>query len=233
MTSAVLRDLEAAILAHDLRRTSRSRARPTDGDISYARDGDVHTAYRTFGAGPVDVLLVNPGFIPIDAFLDEPHLAGSIGKLAEGRRVIAFDRRGIGLSDRDIGRPISVDDWVDDALAVLDACGARQPHVFANADGCLVALVLGARHPDRISSLTLVSPSVAGDPEYRAWWVRVGRRSASPRTAADLVAMMTAVDVRHLVPSIVTPTLMLVRRGCPSYDAGHGVYLAGIFPTQP
>jgi DNA-binding SARP family transcriptional activator/pimeloyl-ACP methyl ester carboxylesterase len=270
-----LRTLEAAILAHD-EVLAAPTATPTPvpghlGDVGYALSGHTHVAYRSFGTGDTPVLLVNPGLLSVDGLLDEPHLAAGIGRLAgDRRRVVAFDPRAIGLSDRT--QPpdtVTIDDWVLDALAVLDAARMDAVHLFAGGHGGLLALMLAARHPGRVRSLTLVnafarftraedyphgidaesftaiqasfqstapgpradilsliSPSVASDPAYREWWNATGRRAASPAAATALVAMMTRLDVRPVLPAIAGPCLVVIRHGCPLYDAGHGDYLA-------
>jgi DNA-binding SARP family transcriptional activator len=158
-----LRSLEAAILAHDdlaLAGREPTRTAPTTrlDDIAYARAGETHIAHRTFGTGETPVLLLNPGLISIDTLLDEPHMASAIGRLADRRRVIAFDPRGIGLSDRtQPPETITIDDWVADAVAVLDANGVDSAHVFASGHGGLVAMTFAARHGDRVRSLTMVN----------------------------------------------------------------------------
>ena len=270
-----LRDLESAILAHDeaLAGTAIPArvAFPTRfSDIGYPRAGSTHVAYRCFGTEGAPVLLVNPGMISIDALLDEPHLANGIARLADQRQVVSFDPRGIGLSDRtQPPETITLDDWVDDATAVLDRLGIEATHVFTSGAGGLIALSVAARHPERVrsltlinpfvrfttgdgyphgmpsdtwraiqrgmqspdptpgvDSLTLVSPSVAADPDYRAWWDNAGRRAASPATAATLVSTIAGVDLRHLLPQVTAPSLVVVRRGCPAYDPGHGEFVA-------
>ncbi|MGE3287431.1 MAG: alpha/beta fold hydrolase [Pseudonocardia sp.] len=158
-----LRSAHAAVLAQQLPRPLPARA-PTAPAVAadvprYARSGGVHVAYGIFGSAgpeaPVDVLLLDPTFIPVDAFLEEPHLAGALARLATGRRVLAPDRRGLGLSDP-VAAPPTLDDWVADALAVLDAAGAARAHVLANDSTVAVALLLAARHARRVASLTLV-----------------------------------------------------------------------------
>ncbi len=270
-----LRDLESAILAHDeaLAGTAIPArvAFPTRfSDIGYARAGPTHVAYRCFGTEGAPVLLVNPGMISIDALLDEPHLASGIARLADQRQVVSFDPRGIGLSDRtQPPETITLDDWVDDATAVLDRLGIEATHVFTSGAGGLIALGVAARQPERVrsltlinpfvrfttgdgyphgmpadssraiqrgmqspdptpgvDSLTLVSPSVAADPDYRAWWDNAGRRAASPATAATLVSTIADVDLRHLLPQVTAPSLVVIRRGCPAYDPGHGEFVA-------
>jgi len=275
-----LRNLESAILAHDESLAATTVPAPVastnrPSDIGYALAGRTHVAYRCFGTAGPPVLLLNPGMISIDALLEEPHLAGGVTRLADRRRVVAFDPRGIGLSDR--AQPpetITIDDWVDDACAVLDRLDIHATHVFTSGPGGLVALTLAARLPERVRSLTLVnpfarfttgdgypygiaadtwatmqtsmqstdptpgvdnltlvSPSVASDPHYRAWWDSAGRRAASPATASTLVSTITSVDLRHLVPEVTAPSLVVVRRGCPAYDPGHGEFVAEHLPN--
>jgi DNA-binding SARP family transcriptional activator/pimeloyl-ACP methyl ester carboxylesterase len=124
--------------------------------VRYARAGTVNVAHVSVGAGPPDVLLLNPGLMSIDALTDEPHLETAIARLARTARVVCLDRRGIGLSDPAPSGPPGIADWVDDVVAVLDAVGATAPLVVANADTCLLALALAAAHPGRVAGLVLV-----------------------------------------------------------------------------
>ena len=77
-----------------------------------------------------------------------------------------------------------------------------------------------------IDDLELYAPTLQADPAFRAWWVRAGRRTASPGTALALLQMDTLADVRHLLPLIRVPTLVLHRRDLRTIRAGHGRYLA-------
>lgn len=125
----------------------------------YADVDGRHVAWGVYGTGPVDVLLLNPTFLPVDAYREEAHLADAVGRLAAGRGVVAFDRSGLGLSDPITpDAPPSVAQWARDAVAVLDECGAGRVHVLANADTGMIALHLAAEHPDRIASVTAVNP---------------------------------------------------------------------------
>jgi DNA-binding SARP family transcriptional activator len=162
-----LRALEVAVLQQTVSPAGPAiRATTTTAIASdvprYADAGGVHVAYGTYGAGTgagiTDVLLLNPTFIPVDAYLEEPHLAQAVTRLATGRRVIAFDRRGLGLSDPvSPAEPPTVGQWVQDAVAVLVASRAASVHVLANGDTGLIALLLAATHPDPVASLTLVN----------------------------------------------------------------------------
>ena len=68
-------------------------------------------------------------------------------------------------------------------------------------------------------------PSAAGDPRFRSWWDTVGRRGASPKTAALAHRAIVEADVRDAVGLVTCPVLLLTRVGCASYDPGHGRYL--------
>lgn len=155
-----LRAAQAAVLARELPAPAARAVLPAPSvaaDVPRYTDGSgVHVAYGVFGDGPVDVLLLDPTFLPVDALLEEPHLAAALTRLAAGRRVIAPDRRGMGLSDP-VARPPTTAEWTADALAVLDAAGSRRVHVLANDSTTPPALLLAARHPGRVATLTLVN----------------------------------------------------------------------------
>jgi DNA-binding SARP family transcriptional activator/pimeloyl-ACP methyl ester carboxylesterase len=125
--------------------------------VRYVDVGGRAVAFGVLGTGPVDVLLLTPGVVSIDAIHEERHIAAAVARVAAGARVVVLDRGGIGLSDPLPGdRAPALDDWVADAVAVLDAVGSERPVVLANADTCLVALALAAAHPDRVRALVLV-----------------------------------------------------------------------------
>jgi class 3 adenylate cyclase len=128
------------------------------GNIRYARSEDVHVAYEVVGDGARDLLVVMDGFIPIDTMGDEPRLARSMRRLGSFARLIRFDRRGIGLSDPvSPSAPPTLEQWVEDALAVLDAAGSTEAVVVAPAEAGLVGLLLAAAHPERVAALVIVN----------------------------------------------------------------------------
>jgi pimeloyl-ACP methyl ester carboxylesterase len=134
---------------------------PDPPKTRFARNGDVHLAYQTVGAGPIDILLVDTWVHHVEAIWDFPDFARFLRRLGAFGRLIHFDRRGTGLSD-----PVPLDrlpdfqTQVDDVLAVLDAGDSQQPAVFGTNDGTLVAMLLAAAHPDRCRSLVLFAPTV-------------------------------------------------------------------------
>jgi class 3 adenylate cyclase len=141
----------------------------TTAPIRYARSSDdVHLAYRTVGDGPVDLLVV-PGFVShLEIFWEMREVARLVDRLARFARVILFDRRGQGLSDRPA--IFTVEDHVRDALAVLDAADASQAGVLGVSEGGIAAIMLAAGHPDRIGALAVAGswPRITAAPGYPA-----------------------------------------------------------------
>ena len=120
--------------------------------IRYAHNGDASIAFATVGDGPVDVLFMG-GFVSHLEIGREPPLAQRFWeRLGSFARVIAFDKRGMGLSDRDAGA-YTLENIVDDALAVLDACEVERAVLFGISEGGAAATMLAAAHPDRISAM--------------------------------------------------------------------------------
>ena len=160
-----LRRIEESILRHDDSLTAPDRldvpvsaAPGTPGTVlrspvHYARSSDgVGIAYQVAGDGPVDILAI-PGFVThLDIWWNAP-TDGLVRQLTSIGRLVSFDKRGMGLSDR----PDSVDAlrWVDDALAVLDAVGATNVVVLGVSAGTPTAIRLAALHPERVRALVV------------------------------------------------------------------------------
>jgi class 3 adenylate cyclase/DNA-binding CsgD family transcriptional regulator len=127
-------------------------------EVEYARSGDVHLAYQVTGTGALDLLLLPDGLIPIESMAEEPSLAHFLDRLAAVGRLIRFDRRGIGLSDPVSPQsPPTLEQWMDDALAVLRAAASESAVVVGLAEGGFVATLLAASHPDVASRLVLIN----------------------------------------------------------------------------
>jgi DNA-binding SARP family transcriptional activator/class 3 adenylate cyclase len=124
----------------------------------YARDGDVYIAYHVIGVDSPDLLAFSSAMLPIDCMDEEPALARFHRRLASFHRLIRFDHRGIGLSDSvSPSDPPTLEQWMNDALAVMDAAGSLRAALFAPRDASLEAVLLAATHPDRVSSLIIVN----------------------------------------------------------------------------
>jgi class 3 adenylate cyclase len=126
----------------------------------FARNGDVHIAFQTVGAGPLDILLIDTWVHHVEAVWDFPDFARFLRRLSSFGRLIHFDRRGTGLSDPvPLDKLPDVETQVQDALAVLDAAEAQRPAVIGLNDGSLVAMILAAKHRERCASLVLFTPT--------------------------------------------------------------------------
>jgi class 3 adenylate cyclase/pimeloyl-ACP methyl ester carboxylesterase len=129
--------------------------------VAYAKSADgVNIAYQVMGDGPVDAVAV-PAFLHlIDAAHDVPALARHYERLAGFCRVIAFDKRGVGLSDRvSASEMLRLDTRLDDLRAVMDAAGSERAAILGGGDGCQIAITFAATYPERVSALFLGSPT--------------------------------------------------------------------------
>ena len=218
-------------------------------ETRYAKSGSVNIAYQVVGSGPRDLVVV-PGWLSnIDVFWEEPALARFLSRLASFSRLILFDKRGTGLSDR-VGDLPSLEVRMDDVRAVMDAVGSESAALFGYSEGGAMCALFAATYPHRATALILGgsfarrttapdyahgdtlesllawadeierdwggavgiearSPSMADDERYRRWWARWLRASASPSAAATLVRMNTEIDIRHVLPAVRVPTLLL------------------------
>ncbi len=119
----------------------------------YAKSGDVYVAYQIFGSGPIDLVMV-PGWIShLDLWWDSPVTARWLKRFGQFARVIMFDKRGTGLSDRG-GLP-NMDQRMDDIRAVMDAAGSKRAAVLGISEGGSLAALFAASHPGRCQSLVL------------------------------------------------------------------------------
>jgi pimeloyl-ACP methyl ester carboxylesterase/hemoglobin-like flavoprotein len=219
----------------------------------YARSGDAVIAYQVFGDGPRDLVVI-PGWVSnVELAWQEPSCAEFLSRLARRARVIVFDRRGTGLSDR-TSAGLGLDGCLADLLAVLDAAGSERPSVLGIGDAAGVAAMLAATHPERMRGLVLyggtpclvarpdfpagipaatieamcariqdhwgeallveeLAPSRAASNEFRAWWARLLRASATPTGVVALLRGVAALDLRAVLPAVRVPTLVVHRRG--------------------
>jgi pimeloyl-ACP methyl ester carboxylesterase len=121
--------------------------------IRYARIDGVHIAYRVFGDGPHDIVLVPGTLSNVEVFWGHPVNEYLVNRLTSFARVIVFDKRGQGLSDR-VGEQ-TLDERISDVKAVMDAAGSSQATIFGWSEGGAMSLMFSATYPDRTSSLVL------------------------------------------------------------------------------
>ena len=129
---------------------------PVHPETAFARHGDWNVAYQVFGDGPLNILVSTSWLSNVEVLWEDPLRAGFLERLATFGRVVCFDRRGSGVSDPvPLAALPTIDDWMDDARVVLDACGMERAAVIADGEGGPMAIMLAATHPERVSALVL------------------------------------------------------------------------------
>ena len=125
-------------------------------ETKYARSGDVYIAYQVVGEGPRDLVFIPPFVSHIELYWEEPTLARFLERLASFSRLILFDKRGTGLSDRVSNDALpDLERRMDDVRAVLDAVGSTQAALFGPSEGGPMAALFAATYPKRTAALIL------------------------------------------------------------------------------
>ena len=161
----------------------------TLGEVSlktrYAANGDVSLAYQEIGDGPRDLLLTTGWVLPIEAIWEEALYAAFVERLASMCRVILWDKRGTGLSDRVPAVELpTLEQRIEDMTAVLDAADAVEPALFGLSEGSLLSALFAAVHPELASALVL----------YGGW------ASSSPK--GDSPGLMTEEEAPDFIAAI-------------------------------
>ncbi|HVR14572.1 MAG TPA: adenylate/guanylate cyclase domain-containing protein [Gaiellaceae bacterium] len=122
--------------------------------IRYARSGDVNVAYQVTGDGPIDLVLVHGFFSHLEVDWDHPASRHIIERLSSFSRLIRFDKRGTGLSDRSVGLP-DFETRMDDMRAVMDAASSERAVLFGYSEGGPMCVLFAATYPARAQALVL------------------------------------------------------------------------------
>lgn len=123
-------------------------------EIRYARSGEVNIAYQATGEGPFDLVLIS-GFVShLDYDWAHPSFVRLLERLGSFARLIRFDKRGTGLSDRTVGLP-DFETRMDDVRAVMDAAGSERAALFGYSEGGPLAVLFAATYPQRVRALAL------------------------------------------------------------------------------
>jgi pimeloyl-ACP methyl ester carboxylesterase len=238
----------------------------------YVKSDDVHVAYQVFGEGPLDLLFV-PGFVSnVEAIWQSADHSAFFRRLASFCRVIFFDKRGTGMSDRG-SQIFTLEQRMHDVQAILDDVGSERAALFGVSEGGPMSLLYAATYPARTSALvlygtyakrswapdypfgwkddqwerlfdnfkrhwgttqslavTLFAPSLAADREGAERFASYTRAAASPGAAVAIMQMNREIDVRHVLPTIRVPTLILHRTAERVIDVAHARYMAERIP---
>jgi pimeloyl-ACP methyl ester carboxylesterase len=220
----------------------------------YAKSGDVNIAYQVVGEGPFDLVHVPAYISNLELQWEDPAQTRYLKRLSSFSRLIMFDKRGTGLSDRIA--IATLEERMDDLRAVMDAARSERAAVFGSSEGGALAILFATTYPERVSALVLygayprmswapdypgahpesfdsylkyveenwgripnigLAPSRANDPAFQEELMRFERLSASPGAAAAINRMILHIDVRHLLPAVRLPTLVVYRTA----DFGH------------
>jgi DNA-binding SARP family transcriptional activator/pimeloyl-ACP methyl ester carboxylesterase len=263
--SARLRELERQILRQDpdldLVSAPPSPTLVRSRDVQYVSSGDVSIAYQVVGDGAIDLVLVHGWVCSFQPGWERPEIASFYDRLAEGRRLMLFDKRGMGLSDR-VSGVAALEERMDDVRAVMDAVGSRRAVLLGISEGGPMVTLFAATYPERTAGIVLMGsyarrlwapdypigirredawwaapeaapwglpmarrfvderiPSLAGNEDAYRWYASYLVRGASPGAAVQMSRMNAEIDVRHVLPTIHLPTLVLYRKGEYLHDA--------------
>jgi class 3 adenylate cyclase len=237
-------------------------------ETAYARSGDVHLGYQVVGDGPFDIVLIDQWFSNVDALWRLPPLARFVERLAAFGRVILLNNRGTGISDPvPLGGLPTLEEWMDDIRAVMDAAGSSRAALISGAGASYLTLLFAASYPGRTASLVLVdgyarlqaagdylhdaprlwtdtevedlrstwgtaallrrlAPSEYRDPELRRAFAEYERQSSSPAIAGATLKMLFESDLRHVLPAIRVPTLVVAHRDSARIPKAASEYMA-------
>ena len=137
----------------------------------YAKSGDIHIAYAVEGDGPMDIVWIPPWVSQVEYLWSEPSLERVMARITQFARVITFDRRGSGLSDPFFGAP-TLEDQMDDVLAVMDAAGSESAAICGTLEGGPMASLFAATFPERTEALILYATFARATwaPDYEWAW---------------------------------------------------------------
>ena len=242
-------------------------------ETKYTRSGDLNIAYQVVGEGELNLVWAPPWVTHVEEAWEEPHSARFLERLASFSRLIVFDKRGTGMSDRvSPERLPTLEERMDDMRAVMDAAGAERAAIFGSSESGSMAVLFAATYPERTLALVTfgifakrtwsadypwaprpeerarfielverdwggtmdiadIAPSAAGDPLFAQRLTRMLRRAASPGAAVALARMNTEIDVRALLPTVQTPTLVLHRTGDRDAKVEEGRWIATQIPS--
>ena len=128
-------------------------------EIRFARSGDIDVAYRVVGDGPVDLVYAQGAYTHLEICWELPQFRRYCERLGEFTRLILFDKRGMGMSDRVPGAT-TLEERMDDIRAIMDAAGSERAAVMGESEGGPLAMLFAAAHPERTVALILQGAEV-------------------------------------------------------------------------
>ena len=220
--SASLRELERQMLQQDpslelpARAESRAAGRAPGGgtvsatpvgDVAYARSGDIRIAYQVVGEGPVDLVLVHGLVCTFQPGWEYPKQEAFYRRLASMGRLILFDKRGTGLSDRVSPEHLpDLETRMDDVRAVLDSVGSERAVLLGISEGGAMSTLFAATHPARTAALILMGtfPREMQAPDYPSGTSEEDlRRRLALLAEDDWAAATTTAWLGNVAPDVL------------------------------
>lgn len=165
-------------------------------ETKYAHSGDVNIAYEMAGNGPIDLVIVHGWVATIEGVRGAPGFAQFAQRLSSFARVIQFDKRGTGMSDRGT-QAATMDERMDDVRAVMDAVGSERAAIMGISEGGVMAALFAATYPERTSALVLYGAYATfpfadvSEAELSTWIERIRREWRSEDEARRLLSWLT------------------------------------------
>ena len=158
-----LRQLEGRILRQDSQLGYRAQPSPADHDMArpvtrYVDSGGIHIAYQVLGAGERDIVFVPGAMSHLDLLWEDPETAAFFRRLSALGRLILFDKRDTGLSDR-AQADSPLEERMDDVRAVMGAASSGEAVLFGYSEGAPMSILFAAMHPERVTALILGAAS--------------------------------------------------------------------------
>lgn len=177
----------------------------------YTRSGDLHIAYQAVGEGPLDLVYVQGWVSHVELAWEEPTLARFLSRLASFSRLIAFDKRGTGLSDRVPNDQLpTLEVRMDDLRAVMDAVGSERAALFGVSEGGNLCTLFAATYPERTSALVIYGAFAKRiwSPDY-PWAPTPGEREQQYKLVES--GWGSLMDLSHYVPSKINDEAFIQR----------------------
>jgi class 3 adenylate cyclase len=174
----------------------------------YAMSGDVNIAYQIIGDGPVDIFMIGGSVSHVEFLHEIKGYTSFIRRLSAFARVIIFDKRGQGLSDRVSGAP-SLEDRMDDIRAVMDEIGSKRTALIGFSEGGPLSILFAATYPERVSHLIMFgcfacfaelfeNPEERIELRFKNWGTGATMKNVFPSLATDPVAVEQLAKLERL-----------------------------------
>ncbi|MDX8516897.1 alpha/beta fold hydrolase [Mesorhizobium dulcispinae] len=167
----------------------------------YVKSAGTNIAYQVTGDGPIDLLYVQGWVSNLDVAWDSPRYSHVLKRLGTFSRLIRIDKRGTGLSDRNVGLP-TLEERMEDVRAVLDAAGSRRTVLFGSSVGAPMCMLFAATYPERTAAIVLTGAYARGSWAKDYPWARTVEQVQQDIDAVERQWGKPA-DMSNAAPSLI------------------------------